>query len=258
MSAEQSPTNHSPEPSLVAQRSQRTQRTQWAFRLRVLVFGLVLLGCGIYSGFFRSIWTNRVPNACADGNMALFFVDFNEFPARLGEQFNVCTGVADGQCTRMSGDQVIRGECQKERMQGAWSLHNTKLGTTSWSGTYCNGLPCGEFHRRRVDVDVDDSFRIENMHVHGPATLWEPDGSRWLETAGRFDRGKRIGRWTRHVAPAHVLHSVMIYDENGFLSTTSLYCTNGYRKEIRGKSSLLYDPQGNLTNPTDPPACPLP
>lgn len=252
-------------------------KRRFAFWIRVGVFFIVVLGCGWYSRVFQSTWTNVSPLGCAEGNMALFFVDFNDAPVRMGDQFNSCTGVGDGECHRIAGDQVIRGECRDGRMHGPWSLRNTKFGTVSWSGSFCDGLPCGEFHRHLDGRDVEYVFRVENMHIHGNATLWENEADQVFEVSGRFEHGKRIGRWVRHTERGHRLHSAAIYDENGFVSTTTFYCTNGNRKEIRGRGTFLLDAQNNPiatswpvdpresdagvnpnTGANDPSLCPLP
>ncbi len=238
---------------------------------------MVVIACGWYSRIFQSLWTTASPHTCAEGNLALFAVDFNEFPARLGEQFNLCTGIGDGECHRIGGDLVVRGACRNGQMDGPWSLQNVQTETSRWSGTFCNGLPCGEFHYRWPDRDAENVFHVENMHVHGDATILENDAGRVFEVSGRFDHGKRVGRWARHLEIGRQLYSVVIYDENGFVSTTMIYCTNGNRKEIRGKGTFLFDAQGKTiatswpvdpresdagVNPNvgaiDPSLCPLP
>jgi hypothetical protein len=44
----------------------------------------------------------------------------------------------------------------------------------------------------------------------------------------------------------------LIYDDNGFVTTISFYCTNGNRQEIRGKSTFLFDAQGNMLAKSSP------
>ena len=232
------------------------------FWIRVAIFAVIVVGCGWYTGELQSAFSRISPHRCADGNMALFVVDFEAFPARIGEQFNLCSEVSTGHCERTTGDQVIQGECRNHRMDGPWSLKHAKTGALSWSGTYCNGFPCGEFRRRMVDAEHEFVFRVENMHIHGPAILWERENNRWIELSGRYDQGKRTGRWVRHAEPGHVLHSVTIYDESGFVSTTSFSCTNGNRKEVRGQKVFLYDSKGNAVEPNeangDSSFCPMP
>jgi len=274
MPESESPTNSSANAS-DGQSAQAKPRL--AFWIRVGAFMIVVAGCGWYSRVFRSLWTTASPLACAEGNMALFVVNFNESPARLGDQFNMCTGIGDGECHRINGNLVVRGACRNGQMDGPWSLQNVQAGTSWWSGTFCNGLPCGEFHYRWPDRDAENVFHVENMHVHGDATILENDAGRVFEVSGRFDHGKRVGRWVRHLELGHRLYSAEVYDENGFVSNTTLYCTNGNRKEFRGKGTFLLDAQGKTiatswpvdpresdagVNPTtganDPSLCPLP
>ena len=275
MSESESPTNA---PANHSDGQGAPAKRRFAFWIRVGVFIIVVLGCGWYSRFFQSTLTTVSPLACADGNAALFAVDFNGFPVRLEEQSNLCTGIGDGECHRIAGDEIIRGECLDGRMHGPWSVRNTKLGTISWSGSFCNGLPCGEFHRRLEGRNnAEYVFRVENMHIHGNATIWENEADHVFEVSGRFEHGKRVGRWVRHLELEHRLYSAVIYDENGFVSTTTFYCTNGNRKEIRGKGTFLLDAQNNTIatswpvdpresdageNPNaganDPSLCPLP
>lgn len=146
----------------------------------------------------------------------------------------------------------------------------------SWSGTYCNGLPCGEFHVR-FDADHENVFRVENLQLNGSAVIWQHEKERWIEASGRYEKGKRVGRWARHVEPGHTLHSATIYDDNGFVSSTSFYCTNGNRREVRGPNIFLFDARGTTiaktvsnqapenadgaapeVNADDPALCPLP
>jgi len=240
-------------------------RARFAFWIRVVAFMIVVIGCGWYSRFLQSMWTNLFPLICADGNMALFAVDFDAFPARLGDQNNSCSGISDGECRRKAGDEMIHGECRNGHMHGAWSLVNVKTGTTSWSGMYADGLPRGEFHNR-LDDNHENVFRVENLQVHGSTRIWERQGNRFVEVSGQYHHGKRTGRWVRRVEPSPALLSASVYDDNGFLTTTSFYCTNGNRKEIRGGNVFLFDPQGNLLakslpndeNANDASLCPLP
>lgn len=191
--------------------------------------------------------------------MALFFLDFNEIPVRMSDQFNSCTGISDGECSRNNGTLIIRGECRDERMHGPWSLKDAQTGAVWWSGTYCNGLPCGEFHRR-LDDNHEFMFHVQNMHIHGPAKTWEMFENRLTEYSGNYDHGKRKGRWVRNVEPGPVLHSVSIYDDTGSATSTTYYCKNGLRKEVRGQKIFFFDAQGNTlrNDPADPLVCPLP
>lgn len=224
-------------------------RSLRAFRLRIALFIFIVVACAWYSGLFQSIWTNYSPRTCANGDMGLFQVDFNEVPARLGDQFNACANVGDGTCQRIAGHLMIQGECRQGRMHGAWSVDDAKMSKPSWTGSFCNGLPCGEF-RVAFTSEHDKVFHIENLHVHGPTTLWEYETNRIVQLTGEYKFGKRNGRWVRHAEPAHTLLSVSIYDESGFPTTTTYSCTNGNRKEVRGKSVFYYDAQGNKL-PTD-------
>lgn len=226
--------------------------------IRLVLFGVFLVFVGWSSGFFQSTWTGFFPLTCAEGNSALFFLDFNEVPVRLNEQFNLCTGVWDGECTRSGVNLVVRGECSNERMHGPWSLKDIQSGAVWWSGTYCDGLPCGEFHRR-LDDDHEFVFHVKNVQLHGPARIWEVHDKRLFELSGYYEYGKRTGRWVRHVDPGHGLHSVSIYD-NGSVTTTTFHCQNGVRKEVRGQTTFFFDAQGNplRNDPADPPLCLLP
>lgn len=263
MSDAQSPNNSSANDSV--ERGAKAKRPI-AFWIRVGLFTAIVLGCGWYSRFFQTAWTSFFPHTCANGDMALFAVDFSEFYARLGEQFNSCAGIGDGTCRRRAEDQRIQGECRDGQMQGPWSLENTKTGAILWSGTYCTGLPCGEFHRR-LDGEHEEVFRVEQLTLQGPATLWDPGVH--FGVSGQFDHGKRIGRWVRYVEPAHTPHSSAFYDNDGFNTTMSYYCTNGNRREIRGDTVFLFDSQGNIlakhspdgpfdSRASDPSLCPMP
>jgi hypothetical protein len=269
MSETQSPIDASSNDSNKARKSRRTRIAFW---MRVALFVIVVVACGWYSGFFQSTWTNIAPLECADGGMDLFLVDFNEMPVRLGVQNNSCTSVGNGECRRIHENLVIRGECRNGQMDGPWSLTEVGTGKTWWTGSYCNGLPCGEFHYR-VDDGHSTGFHVQNLHVHGAASIWENQGGRWTEFAGYYDHGKRKGRWVRYVEPAHAIHSASIYDDDGFVTTTSFYCANGNRQEIRGKMTFLFDAQGKTiaengldadagtnsnTGANDPSLCPLP
>ncbi len=244
-----------------------TDERKWSRRrtgiwIRVVVFSSLVVACGVYAGVFRSLYTQYSPQTCAEGNAALFQVDFASFPSRIGDQFNACGNIGDGFCSRTSGDQIIRGECRGGRMHGPWSAMGARTGVTAWSGTYCNGFPCGEFRRRNPNTDDEDVFRVEFMQLHGPVTFWEPNGNRRLLVSGRYDHGKRSGRWVRHAEPGHVQHSAIIYDDSGFVSTTTFYCTNGHRREVRGQKVFYYDDRGNIINvdagAADASFCPLP
>jgi hypothetical protein len=180
---------------------------------------------------------------CGNGNPVAFVLDFDAYPARMVDQDNFCQGIGDGACQRGMGDDVLRGECRNGRMHGGWSLANTKSGIATWSGTYCDGWPCGEF-RIRIDAEHENVFRVENLHLHGSATIWQQHASRRVEFSGRYDRGRRIGRWVRRFEPAHVVHSAVVFDEQGIVTTTSFYCTNGNLKETRGKRTFVFDSQG--------------
>lgn len=212
----------------------------WA---RVIAFVLVVLACGFASGIVQSMWTSAFPLTCASEKLDLFAVDFEAFPARIGEQDNACAGLGNGDCEGKQGDLAVVGQCRNGRMNGRFSVTNTKAPSTVWSGTYCDGLPCGEF-RRRVDTEHEDVFHVENMHIHGATTLWEKSGDRLIEATGRYERGKRVGRWARRVEPSRALVSASIFDEQGFLTMTSFSCTNGYLKEVRGKDVTVFDAQG--------------
>lgn len=211
------------------------------------------------------MWTHYSPRTCATGDMGLFRVDFNEVPARLGDQFNACSNVGDGACQRTAGHLMIQGECRSGQMHGNWSVEDAKMTKPSWTGSFCDGLPCGEF-RVSVTSDYDKVFHIDNLHVHGETTLWEFVPSGIEKLTGEYKFGKRTGRWVRYAEPAHTLLSVSIYDESGFPATTTYSCTNGNRKEVRGKSVYYYDARGNALpneNETDEKArdarlCPLP
>lgn len=216
-----------------------------AFRIRVAIFGCIVIACIWFSGIPQSMWTNYSPRTCATGEMGLFQVDFNEVPARLGSQSNACANVGDGTCQRIAGHLMIQGQCRNGLMHGNWSVEDAKMSKPSWTGSFCNGLPCGEF-RVSVTSDYDKIFHIENLHVHGPATLWEfvPKGIEQL--SGDYKLSKRTGRWVRYAEPAHTLLSISIYDESGLPATTTYSCTNGNRKEVRGKSIFYYDSKGNV------------
>lgn len=246
-------------------------RPRLAFRMRVIVFVLVVLGCGWYAGVFQSIWTNVFPLTCAQGTAALFVVDFDTLPARIGDQTNLCAGIGDGECRRNDSAEQLHGECRGGRMHGPWSAKNLKTGAIAWSGTYCNGFPCGEFHQR-IDAEHENVFRVENLHLHGQTTIWKRVGERLIESSGHYEQSKRKGRWVYRVEPAHTMLAASMYDDNGFVTTTSLYCTNGNRQESRGGNIFLFDAQGNMIvkraadereattaiRAMDPALCPLP
>lgn len=219
-------------------------RRGFAFWVRVGVFVIVVLGCGWYSRFFQSLWTTVFPLDCAAGSSALFAVDYDEFPARIGEQENLCVGVGDGACQRNAGDEMIHGECRSKRMHGHWSVADKKTRRDKWSGMYCDGLPCGDF-RVRVDSDHEDAFRVDKLHLDGPTTIWELRDKQIIEYSGRYERGLRSGQWIRRLEPSHTMLSAFIYDRHGFIMITTFYCTNGNRKEIRGQGTFLFDAQGN-------------
>jgi len=254
----------SPETTSANPTSRRSSISR-ALRLRIAAFIAVILACAWYSGIFHSIWTTFVPHTCASGDMGLFSVDFNEVPARLGSQFNACANVGDGACQHIAGHLMIQGECRRGQMHGAWSVEDAKMTKPAWSGTFCSGRPCGEF-RVAVTTDYDKVFHIENMHIHGATTLWEFEGNRIVQVAGEYKFGKRNGRWVRYAEPEHKLISAVIYDETGFPTTTSYYCSNGNRKEVRGKAVFYYDSQGNIlpneggadNSALDTARCPLP
>lgn len=236
-----------------------------ALRFRIGFFIVIILGCAWYSGIFHSVWTTFFPRTCASGSIALFEVNFNEVPARLGSQFNACTDIGDGECQRITNGLTIRGECRQGKMQGPWSVVDSKSTRAVWKGSFCNGLPCGEF-RVLVDGNHENLFQIENLHVHGSATLWEKQTRGLTQSTGEYKFGKRNGRWVRHAEPEHKIMSATIYDEIGIPSTTSYYCTNGNRKEVRGKTVFYYDAQGNglphevgsENDALDAKLCPLP
>jgi hypothetical protein len=268
MTDDQSPTNPSTTPP---SKPAAATKSRLALRIRVIAFVILVLACGWYMRFFQSTWTTFFPRTCANGNAALFVVDFDALPARMGDQKNLCADVGDGECRRTDGEELLYGECRSGRMHGPWSLENVKTGVITWSGTYCNGLPCGEFHQR-IDAEHENVFRVEKLHLHGPATIWKSDGERFIELSGHYEHSKRKGRWVHRVDPSHAMLAASIYDENGFVTTTSLYCTNGNRQETRGRTIFLFDAQGNLlakrtadereTTPAiramDPALCPLP
>ncbi|MBK9262583.1 MAG: hypothetical protein IPM54_22610 [Polyangiaceae bacterium] len=258
-----------PRSNQTASPSDLTARKRTGLLVRVVLFAIVVIACGFYSRIFQRLWTTVFPLACSTGSTAPLFVDFDAFPARIGDQDNLCRGVGDGECQRSDGDDVVRGECLGERMHGRFSVVNAKAGARRWSGTYCDGLPCGEF-RIRIDSEHENVFRVENLHIQGPATIWERDGDRFVEFSGRYDRGKRVGRWVRRVEPSKTVRMAVIYDEHGIMTTASMYCTNGNLKEIRGKRTFIFDPQGktiaegSVLDPAtgagaaNPSLCPLP
>lgn len=267
MAEEKSSTSSAPENGQIPR-----NRSLRAFRLRIAIFLLIVIACVWYSGFLQSMWTHYSPRTCATGDVGLFRVDFNEVPARLGDQFNACANVGDGSCRRIAGQLMIQGECRNGRMHGNWSVNDATMTNTSWTGRFCDGLPCGEFqvsvtneHDPKPQI-FKQMFHIENLHVHGPTTLWQFEKNKIIQWAGEYKFGKRTGRWVRYAEPAHTLLSVIIYDESGFPATTTYSCTNGNRKEVRGKSIFYYDAGGNILpneNGTDEKAldarhCPLP
>lgn len=238
-------------------------RRLW-IRARIGLFLVVVLACGYVSGLIPSLWTSAFPHTCAGGKPSLFAVDFEAFPARIGEQDNLCVGISDGQCERTAGDELVQGECRDGRMHGGFSVKSTKTKSTIWVGNYCNGLPCGEFHVS-LDATHENVFHVEMMHIHGAATLWEKNAERWIEASGRYEQGKRIGRWVRRIEPSRALYLASVFDDNGFLRTTSFSCTNGNLKEVRGKDVFVFDAQGKSIEkstvdgePLSENACPLP
>jgi hypothetical protein len=221
-----------------------TNRPPFAFWIRVVLFVIVIVGCGWYSRFFQSSWTSFFPLTCASGSSALFVVEFDTFPARIGDQDNLCFGIGDGECQRVAADILIRGECRSSRMHGHWTVTDAKTGNDHWSGMYCDGLPCGDY-RIRFDSEHENAFRVDKLLLDGPATIWERRDKQLVEFSGRYNHGKRVGPWVRRVEPSHTMLSTSIYDDSGFVTTTSYHCTNGNRKEIRGKDTFIYDAQGN-------------
>lgn len=236
----------------------------------------VLLGFAVgYSHVLQSAWTNIFPQACAEGKSDLFTVDFESFPTRIGDQDNLCAHLDDGQCTRKNGDEIIHGICTHAAMHGRWSVTNKMSGLSKWTGNYCEGLPCGTF-RVRVDDTHENEFYLEKLHLHGEAKIWERQGTRLTEFSGRYDRGRRSGQWFRYLEPSHTRMYSAIYDKAGYLTTSTVYCTNGHRKESRGANIFIFNAQNTLiakrvaredaienanqvpTNVDDPALCPLP
>jgi hypothetical protein len=140
-----------------------------------------------------------------------------------------------------------------ERMDGPWSVTNAQSGSASWSGNYCEGLPCGQF-RARVDSEHENGFYIDKLHLHGAAKIWELRDTRRIEFSGRYEAGRRSGQWIRYLEPSHARLESLVYDRAGFLTTTTRYCTNGNRQEIRGSSTFLFDAQGKLIAKRSPSA----
>lgn len=214
--------------------------------VRIFVFCVVMGFVGGYSRVLQSSFTRVFPRTCAAGKTGLFTVDFDSYPTRIGDQDNLCAGVSDGHCTRSTGEEFLHGECLHEQMDGAWSVTSTSSGSAIWSGTYCEGLPCGRF-RTRVDSGHENEFYLDKLHLHGAAKIWELRDNRQIEFSGRYENGRRSGQWIRYLEPAHTRLESLIYDKAGFLTTTTHYCTNGNRREIRGNNTFLFDAQGNLS-----------
>ncbi len=213
--------------------------------VRVFLFCIFLGFVGGYSRVLQSGFTKYFPHTCGSGKTALFTVDFDAFPTRIGDQDNLCTNVGNGHCTRVSDDETIGGECVHERMDGAWSVTNTKSGRLIWSGTYCEGLPCGRF-RAQADAEHHNEFYLDKLHLQGPATIWEQKNERTLQFVGRYEHGRRSGQWIRSVAPSLTRLESLLYDKAGFLTTTTRYCSNGNRRETRAGTIFLFDAKGNL------------
>ena len=220
---------------------------------RIFIFCVLLGFIGGYSQVLKASFTKVFPRTCSAGKSALFTVDFESFPTRIGDQDNLCAQVNDGHCTRTDGEETIRGECLHERMDGAWTVTNTKSGQLIWSGNYCEGLPCGKF-QTQVDAEHTNEFHLDKLHLHGPATIWEQSTSRSVQFTGRYEYGRRSGQWLRSLEPAHTRLESLIYDKAGFLTSTTRYCANGNRREIRGGILFLFDAKGGLLgkrSPTD-------
>jgi len=229
-------------------------RSRRFFYARIAAFVALLIGVGFSSGLFQRQWSAFFPPACAAAAANPPELDVETFPIRVGSQSNLCEGVRDGHCERKTEAEVVSGSCKEGRMDGAFTVTDAKTGALRWSGEYSEGWPRGHFKVR--EGDHESAFRIENLHLEGPSTFWERDGDRFLELSGRYERGRRVGRFTRRVEGTGVVRSALVFEDDGLTSKEFFYCTNGNLREVRGARVLMYDAQGKTIDEGS--ACPLP
>jgi hypothetical protein len=222
---------------------------------RFLALAALVITCAWYSRLLERQWTAFFPRACADVPANPPSIDAESFPARIGPQENLCERVGDGHCARTRDDDEVRGECRGGRMDGRFTVKDAKSGAIRWSGEYADGWPRGEV-KILASADHHDVYHIESLHLDGPCTLWERDGDRFIEHTGRYEKGRRVGRWVRRVEGTGVVRSAVVHDESGLASKEYFYCTNGNLKEVRGSLTLVYDASGNRLDEQS--ACPLP
>jgi len=184
--------------------------------------------------------TALFPRECAAVPPSPPLVDTTSLPARILAQENLCERVADGHCERFVDGDRVSGLCETGRMVGDWTVKDGSTGALRWSGQYEGGWASGAF-RVCKDPAHCDAFRIERLHLHGPAVTWERDGERWIELSGRYEEGRRVGRWVRRVDGKGAVRSALVFDEQGLGAKEYFYCTNGNLEEIRGRTMLLYD-----------------
>ncbi|MDI1447498.1 hypothetical protein [Polyangium sp. 6x1] len=184
--------------------------------------------------------TRVFPGECAAVAPSPPQVDTTSSPARVIGQENLCDRVSDGHCERLAGGDRVSGTCKSGGMVGDWTVKDAATGALRWSGQYEGGWANGAF-RICKDPAHCDSFRIDHLHLDGPAVTWERDGDRWIELSSRYERGRGVGRWVRRVDGKGPVRSALVFDEQGLGAKEFFYCTNGNLKEIRGQRALFYD-----------------
>jgi len=238
--------------------AEKPKKSRRAWLLRGLVFLVIVAGCAFSSKAVRRKLSSFRQNTCAEGSASPPPIDEALFPVRVGPQENLCAEVPDGLCVREGKDFVVRGECESGRMEGLFTVNDAPSGDLLWSGTYENGWPRGDF-KVRAQKDHLDTFRVENLHLDGPSTKWEREGERWLLVSGRYERGRKVGRFTKRLENGPV-RSALVFDQEGLASKEFFYCTNGNLKEVKGRNVIVEDAKGNRLAETNDDAalCPLP
>ncbi|TKC95866.1 hypothetical protein [Polyangium fumosum] len=189
--------------------------------------------------------TRVFPRACAAVTPSPPAVETTLVPAHVLAQENLCQNVSDGHCERLAEGAHVSGACTDGAMVGDWTVKDAATGALRWSGHYEGGWASGVF-QVCADATHCDSFRIDHLHLDGPAVTWERDGDRWIELSGRYERGRRVGRWVRRIDGKGAARSALVHDEQGLGAKEFFYCTNGNLKEIRGRHTLVYDAQNHL------------
>lgn len=246
---------------------------------RILIFSGIVVAAALSSRSARRTWTTVFPGTCAAASMAPPIIEGESFPARVRYEENPCERVSDGLCRASAGGAEMTGECRDGRMDGVISVKEAPSSALLWSAQFEAGFPRGELRIRRFPGH-EDVFHAEGPLLHGPSIAWERDGERLVELSGRYEKGRRVGRFTRRVEGTGKVRSALVYDEEGLGSKEFFYCVDGSMKERRGERVVHYDgngrriaeraPDGSLvlvdaegrerkaTNPDEEPPCALP